>query len=87
MVERVLCMHEVPGSMPGSSSFFFLFQDCISGSRKLFTSHRNWIGGLAHMVESRALHARGTGINARILQFLFLFQDCVSGSKVVHKSS
>ena len=51
MVEHVLCMHEAPGSMPGSSSFFFLFQDCISGVKKLFTSHRNWIGGLAHMVE------------------------------------
>ena len=26
MVERVLCMHEAPGSMPGSSSFFFFFK-------------------------------------------------------------
>ena len=31
--------------------FLFLFQDCISGVKKLFTSHRNWIGGLANMVE------------------------------------
>ena len=50
MVERVLCMHEVPGSMPGSSNFFF-FQDCISGVKKFFRSQRNWIRGLAHMVE------------------------------------
>ena len=51
MVERVLCMHEVPGSMPGSSSFFFFSQVCISWVKKSLTSHRNWIGGLAHMVE------------------------------------
>ena len=30
-VERVLSMHEVPGSMTGTSSSFFTFQDCISG--------------------------------------------------------
>ena len=29
----------------------FLFQDCVSGVKRLFTSHRNWIGRLAHMVE------------------------------------
>ena len=40
MVERVLCMHEAPGSMPGSSGFFF-FQDCISWVKKSLTSHRN----------------------------------------------
>ena len=51
MVERMLCIHEVPGTMLGSSSFFFLFQDCISGVKKLFTSYRTWIGELAHMVE------------------------------------
>ena len=26
MVERVLSMHEVPGSMPGSASFFLMFK-------------------------------------------------------------
>ena len=26
MVERVLSMHEVPGSMPGSSSSFLMFK-------------------------------------------------------------
>ena len=51
MVERVLCMHEVPWLIPGFSSFFFLLQGCINGVKRLFTSHRNWIGGLAHMVE------------------------------------
>ena len=50
MVERVLCIHEALGSMPGSSRLF-LFQDCISWVKKLFTSHRNWIGGLAYMVQ------------------------------------
>ena len=34
MVERVLCMHEVPGSMPLSSSFFFFFNDVLVGSRR-----------------------------------------------------
>ena len=33
MVERVLCMHEVPGSMAGSSSFFFFFKIVLVGSR------------------------------------------------------
>ena len=50
MAEGMLCMHEVPGLMLGSSSFFF-FQYCNSGVKKLFTSHRNWFGGLAYMVE------------------------------------
>ena len=31
MVERVLCMHEAPGSMPGSSSFFFFFKIVLVG--------------------------------------------------------
>ena len=35
MVERVLCMHEAPGSMPGSSSFFFFFKIVISESQKV----------------------------------------------------
>ena len=51
MVERVLSMHEVPGSMPGSPQFLFNVLDCISGVRWFVTSHHNWIGGLAHMVE------------------------------------
>ena len=51
MVERVLGMHEVPGSIPGSSSFYFFFKIVLVGSKRLFTSHRNWIGGLAPMVE------------------------------------
>ena len=51
MVESVLCMHEAPGSMPGSSSLFVFSQDCVGGVKKLFRSHHNWIGGLAHMVE------------------------------------
>ena len=33
MVERVLRMHEAPGSMPGSSSFFFFFEIVKVGSR------------------------------------------------------
>ena len=33
MVERVLCMHEAPGSMPGSSSFFFFFKIVLVGSK------------------------------------------------------
>ena len=33
MVERVLCMHEVPGSMPGSSNFFFFFKIVLVGSK------------------------------------------------------
>ena len=33
MVERVLCMHEVPRSMPGSSNFFFFFKIVLVGSK------------------------------------------------------
>ena len=33
MVERVLFMHEAPGSMPGSSSFFSFFKIVLVGSR------------------------------------------------------
>ena len=33
MVERVLCIDEVPESMPGSSSFFFFFKIVLVGSR------------------------------------------------------
>ena len=33
MVERVLCMYETPGSMPGSSSYFFFFKIVLVGSR------------------------------------------------------
>ena len=33
MVERVLCMHEAPGSMPGSSIFFFFFKIVLVGLR------------------------------------------------------
>ena len=33
MVERVLGMHEVPGSIPGSSTFYFFFKIVLVGSR------------------------------------------------------
>ena len=33
MVERVLCIYEVPGLIPGSSSFFFFFKVVFVGSR------------------------------------------------------
>ena len=33
------------------SSFFLLFKIVFCGVKKLFTSHRNWTGGIAHMVE------------------------------------
>ena len=39
------------GVNPWNLQFFFLFQNCISGVKRLFRSHLNWIGGLAHMVE------------------------------------
>ena len=33
MVERMLCKHEVQGSLLGSSSFFFFFKIVLVGSR------------------------------------------------------
>ena len=33
MVECVLGMHEVPGSIPGSSSFYFFFKIVLVGSK------------------------------------------------------
>ena len=37
MVERVLSMHEVPGSMPGSSTYSFVFfgDECLLVSKRL----------------------------------------------------
>ena len=81
MVERVLCMHEVPGSMPGSSNFFFLFQDCISGVKKFFRSHRNWIGGLAYMVERVLCMHEAPGSMRRSSSFFFFFKIVLVGSR------
>ena len=33
MAESVLCIQEAPGSMPGSSSFFFFLKIVLVGSR------------------------------------------------------
>ena len=74
MVERVLCIDEAPESMPGSSSFFSFFQDCISGVKKLVTSHRNWIGGLAHMVEHVLCMHNAPGSLPGSSSFFFFFK-------------
>ena len=80
MVERVLCMHEVPGLIPGSSSFFF-FQDCISRVKRLFTGHRNWIGGLAHMVERVLCMHEVPGSMPGSSSIFFFFKIVLVGSR------
>ena len=82
MVESVLCMHEAPGSMPGSSSFFFFSQNCIGGVKKLFRSHHNLIGGLAHMVERvLRMHEAPGSMPGSSSFFFFFFFNCISGVK------
>ena len=81
MVERVLCMHEVPGSMPGSSRFLFPFQNCISWVKKLFTSHRNWIGGLAYKVERVLCMHEAPGSMPGSSSFFFFFKIVLVGSR------
>ena len=53
MVERVLSMHEVPGSMPGSStlSFVFFSVKSVCWFQNVYQSNCNYEGGLAQMVE------------------------------------
>ena len=46
----------------------------------MFTSHRNWIGGFAYIVEC-VFCMHEAPINARILQSFFLFQDCTTWVK------
>ena len=50
MVERVLSMHEVPGSMPGSSTLTFVFffcEECLLVSNRLPKEIGTKGGGLA----------------------------------------
>ena len=54
--------------------FLFLFQDCISGVKKLVTSHRNWIGGLAHMVERVLCMHEAPGSMPGSSSFFFFFK-------------
>ena len=80
MVESVLYMHEAPGSMPGSS-FFFFSQDCNVGVKKLFRSHHNWIGGLAHMVERVLRMHEAPGSKPGSSSFFFFFKIVLVGSR------
>ena len=72
MVERVLCKVEAPGSMPGSSSSFSFFKIVLV--KKLVTSHRNWIGGLAHMVERVLCMHEAPGSMPGSSSFFFFFK-------------
>ena len=53
MVERVLSMHEVPGSMPGSSTFIFVifYVKSVCWCQNVYQRKLELKGGLAQMVE------------------------------------
>ena len=53
MLERVLSMHEVPGSMPGSSTFNFVFFSAksVCWCQNVYQRKLELKGGLAQMVE------------------------------------
>ena len=53
MVEGVLSMHEVPGSMPGSSTLIFVFFSgkSVCWCQNVYQSNWKYEGGLAQMVE------------------------------------
>ena len=53
MVERVLSMHEVPGSMPGSSTLTFVFFSVksVCWCQNVYQRKLELKGGLAQMVE------------------------------------
>ena len=54
--------------------FLFLFQDCISGVKKLFTNHCNWIGGLTYMVERLLCMHEVPGSMPGSSSFFFFFK-------------
>ena len=61
---------------------FLLFsQDCIGGVKKLFRSHHNWIGGLAHMVERVLRMHEAPGSMPGSSSFFFFFKIVLVGSR------
>ena len=70
MVERVLRMHEVPESMPGSSGFFFLYNEV-----KNFPPLIGTYGGF----EEREIYTHEVRESMPVSsRFYFLrFQDCI----------
>ena len=80
MVERVLCMHEAPGSMPGSSSFFSFFKTVLVESKSCSQVIVYWIGGLAHMVERVLCMHEAPGSMPGSSSFFFFFKIVIVGS-------
>ena len=90
MVERVLSMHKVQGSMLESSKFIFVFvgNECLLAPKRLHGSLSCWKRGISSNGRARAQQARGTtGINARILHvnFFILSYECLLFSKHLRK--
>ena len=81
MLECKLCIHEAPGSMFGSSIFFFFFQDCISGVMTLVTRRRNWIVGVAHKVERVLCMHEAPGSMPGSSSFFSFFKSVLVESK------
>ena len=82
MVERVLSMHEVPGSMPGSYTLTFVFFSVksVCCCENVYQSKLELRGGISSNGRGRAKHARGTGIDARILHVdfcIFFCEECL----------
>ena len=61
--------------------FLFLFQDCDSGVRQFVTRRRNWIGGLAHMVERVLCMHKAPGSMPGSSSFFFFFKIVLVGSR------
>ena len=89
MVERALSMREVPGSMPGTSnrkvfaSFhnvkaLLLLLENHSLKRYVSNTPATIARGCSSDGRARALHVRGTGIDARHLQSngIFVLPQC-----------
>ena len=75
MVERVLSMHEVPGSMPGSSTFNFVFFSVksVCWCQNVCQSKFELEGGLAQMVERVLSMHDVPGSMPRFSTLLFVF--------------
>ena len=61
---------------------FLLFsQDCIGRVKKLFRSHHNWIGGLAHMVQRVLCKHEAPGSMLGSPSFFFFLKIVLVGSR------
>ena len=90
MVERVLSMHEVPGSIPRSSTLLFVLFSVksVCWCQNVYQSKFELEGGLAQMIERvLSMHeVPGSMPRSSTLLFVFFFcEDCLLVSKRLPK--